>query len=149
MLTASLSCPTLCSPTDCSPPGSLSMEFARQESWSGLPRPPPGHLPHPGVRPASLTSPAPAGKLLATSATWDATSATWDAPAALALRARSSKAVSELGNKCMLIQTYINIYIYVSLYLLKLLSSSNSKSSKSSPKDLSLFSSFTYSYAIL
>ena len=120
----------------------LSMEFSRQEHWSGLPRPPPGHLPHPGVRPASLTSPAPAGKLLATSATWDA-------PAALALRARCSKAVSELGNKCMLIQTYINIYIYVSLYLLKLLSSSNSKSSKSSPKDLSLFSSFTYSYAIL
>ena len=31
----------------------LSMEFSRQESWSGLPFPSPGHLPDPGVRPRS------------------------------------------------------------------------------------------------
>ena len=35
---------------------SLSMEFYRQESWSGLPFPPPGHLPDPGIEPASHTS---------------------------------------------------------------------------------------------
>ena len=29
------SCLTLCDPMDCSPPGSLSMEFSRQEYWSG------------------------------------------------------------------------------------------------------------------
>ena len=36
----------------------LSMEFSRQEYWSGLPFPPPGDLPDPGVEP---TSPALAG----------------------------------------------------------------------------------------
>ena len=41
------SCPTLCDPMDCSPPGSLFMEFSRQECWSGLPFPSPGDLPWP------------------------------------------------------------------------------------------------------
>ena len=36
---------------DCSPPGSYVMEFPRQEYWSGLPFPFPGHLPHPGLEP--------------------------------------------------------------------------------------------------
>ena len=31
--------------------GPLSMGFPRQESWSGLPRPPPGGLPNPGIKP--------------------------------------------------------------------------------------------------
>ena len=31
----------------------LSMEFPRQEYWSGLPLPSPGHLPHPGIEPRS------------------------------------------------------------------------------------------------
>ena len=30
---------------------SLSMEFSRQEYWSGLPLPSPGHLPDPGIEP--------------------------------------------------------------------------------------------------
>ena len=34
----------------------LSMEFSRQEYWSGLPCPPPGDLPDPGIQPASLVS---------------------------------------------------------------------------------------------
>ena len=34
------SCPTLCFPIDCSPP---SLEFSRQEYWSGLPLPSPMH----------------------------------------------------------------------------------------------------------
>ena len=50
----------------------LSMGFSRQESWSGLPCPPPGDLPDPGIEPASLTSPALAGGYFATSATWEA-----------------------------------------------------------------------------
>jgi len=33
----------------------LSMGFSRQEYWSGLPRPPPGDLPDPGIE---LESPA-------------------------------------------------------------------------------------------
>ena len=38
---------------DCSLPGSLSMGFSRQEYWSGLPCPPPGDLPNPGIQPTS------------------------------------------------------------------------------------------------
>jgi len=30
-----------------------SMEFSRQEYWSGLPFPPPGDLPNPGIEPGS------------------------------------------------------------------------------------------------
>ena len=32
----------------------LFMGFSRQEYWSGLPSPPPGDLPDPGIKPASL-----------------------------------------------------------------------------------------------
>ena len=32
----------------------LPMEFSRQEYWSGLPIPPPGDLPNPGIEPVSL-----------------------------------------------------------------------------------------------
>ena len=33
---------------------SLSMEFPRQEYWSGLPFLPPGDLPNPAIKPVSL-----------------------------------------------------------------------------------------------
>ena len=36
----------------------LSMEFFRQEHWSGLPFPAPGDLPNPGTELKSLVSPA-------------------------------------------------------------------------------------------
>ena len=48
----------------------LSMGFSRQEYWSGLPCPPPGDLPNPGFKPASLTSPALAGGFFTSSATF-------------------------------------------------------------------------------
>ena len=51
-------CPTLCDPVDCSRQALLSMGFSRQEYWNGLPFPPPGDLPNPGIKPASLASPA-------------------------------------------------------------------------------------------
>ena len=50
----------------------LSMGLSRQEFWSGLPRPPPGDLPDPGMEPTSLTSPALAGRFFTTRATWEA-----------------------------------------------------------------------------
>ena len=50
----------------------LSMGFSRQEYWSGLPCPPPGDLPHPGIKPKSFTFPALAGGFFTTSATWEA-----------------------------------------------------------------------------
>ena len=34
------------------------MGFSREEYWSGLPCPPPGDLPDPGIEPKSLASPA-------------------------------------------------------------------------------------------
>ena len=48
----------------------LSRGFSRQEYWGGLPWPPPGDLPNPRIEPASLMSPALAGRLFMTSATW-------------------------------------------------------------------------------
>ena len=33
----------------------LSMGFPRQEYWNGLPFPPPGDLPHPGIEPMCLS----------------------------------------------------------------------------------------------
>ena len=41
----------------------LSMGFSRQECWSGLPCPPPGDLPDPGME---LMSPALAGRFFTT-----------------------------------------------------------------------------------
>ena len=46
----------------------LSLGFSRQEYWSRLPCPPPGDLPSPGIKPASL---ALAGEFFTTSATWE------------------------------------------------------------------------------
>ena len=48
----------------------LSRGFSRQEYWSGLPCPPPGDLPDPGIESMSLTSPALVGSL-PLSATWE------------------------------------------------------------------------------
>ena len=42
----------------------LSMGFSRQEYWSGIPCPPPGDLPNPGIKPRSLTPPASADSSL-------------------------------------------------------------------------------------
>ena len=47
------SCLTLCDPMDCSLQAPLSMGFSRLEYWSGLPFPPPGYLPNPGIKPGS------------------------------------------------------------------------------------------------
>ena len=49
------SCLTLCDPLDVAHQAPLSMDFSRQEYWSGLPSPSPGHLPDPGIEPWSPT----------------------------------------------------------------------------------------------
>ena len=51
----------------------LSMGFSRQEYWNGLPCPPPGDLPDPVIEPASLMSPALAGRFFTTSTIWNYT----------------------------------------------------------------------------
>ena len=49
----------------------LSMGFSRKY-WGGLPCPPPGYLPNPGIKPTFLMSPALAGEFFSTSSTWEA-----------------------------------------------------------------------------
>ena len=44
----------------------LSVEFPRQEHWSGLLFPPPGDLLDPGIKPMSPASPAWAGRFFTT-----------------------------------------------------------------------------------
>ena len=50
------SCPNLCDPIDCSPPGFSVHAILKEEYWSGLPCPPPRDLPDPGVKPVSYVS---------------------------------------------------------------------------------------------
>ena len=64
------SCPTLCNPMDHSPPGSSVHGISRQGCWNGLPCPPPGHLPDPGIKPETLMSPALTDRFFTTSTTF-------------------------------------------------------------------------------
>ena len=48
----------------------LSMEFSRQENWSGLPFPIPGDFLDPGIEPMSLASPTLASGFFTPRATW-------------------------------------------------------------------------------
>ena len=45
------SCLTLCDPMTIAQQAPLFMEFSRQEYWGGLPCPPLGDLPYPGIEP--------------------------------------------------------------------------------------------------
>ena len=47
------SCLTLCDSMEVAHQAPLSMEFSRQEYFSGLPFPSPGNLPNPGIKPGS------------------------------------------------------------------------------------------------
>ena len=59
-------------PWTVAPRAPLSLGFSRREYWSGLPCPPPGDLPDPGIRPVSLISPALAGGFFSPGSTWEA-----------------------------------------------------------------------------
>ena len=51
-------CSTLCDPMDCSlHQALLTMEFSRQENWSGLPCPPPRDIPDLGIEPTYIVVP--------------------------------------------------------------------------------------------
>ena len=47
------------------------MGFPRQEYWSGLPFPPSGDLPYPGIKSTTPVSPALTAGFFTTSATWE------------------------------------------------------------------------------
>ena len=63
------SCPTLCDPLDCSPPGSSAHGILQARI---LECPPPEDLPDPGTELASLTHPALADEFFTTGATREA-----------------------------------------------------------------------------
>ena len=50
----------------------LSMDFFKQEHWSGLPLLTPGDIPDPGMEPTSPVPPAFASRFFTASATWEA-----------------------------------------------------------------------------
>ena len=81
-------CPTLCDLWAVAHQAPLSMGFSRREYWGGLPFPSPGDLTDPGIEPASLTSPALAGRCFTTSATWEAVLCGVHADAILGLEIR-------------------------------------------------------------
>ena len=72
LLCLTQSCLTLCDPWTVAHQAPPSTGFSRQEYWSGLPCPSPGYVPNPGIEPVSLMSPALAGRVSITSATWEA-----------------------------------------------------------------------------
>ena len=55
-------------PMNCNAPGSSVHGIFQQEYWSGLPFPPAGDLPNPGIKPVSLASPILAGGFFTTRA---------------------------------------------------------------------------------
>ena len=57
---------SLATPWTVAPQAPLSMEFSRQEYWSGLPFSFSGGLPHPGIKHTSPVSPALAGRFFTT-----------------------------------------------------------------------------------
>ena len=63
MYSVAQSCPTLWDPWTVAHQTPKSMGVFKQEYWSGLPFPPPGHLPNPGTEP---TSPALVGRFFIT-----------------------------------------------------------------------------------
>ena len=65
-------CLTLCSPVDCSLPGSSVHRILQARILEWLACLPLGDLPDPGIKPAPLMSPALAGRFSMASTTWKA-----------------------------------------------------------------------------
>ena len=65
------SCPTLWDATDCSPPGSSVHGILQARYSNGSLCPSPGDFPYSGIKSASLSSSALAGRLFFTSTTWE------------------------------------------------------------------------------
>ena len=93
------------------PPSSSSMEFSRQEYWSGLPFPPPGDLPRPEIELKSLASPTLAGRFFTTSATWEAL---WQIFRLFSIR-NYYKILTIVP--CAIQQVLVSYFIYSTVYL--------------------------------
>ena len=91
----------------------LSMEFFKQEYWSGLPCFPPGDLPNPEIEPESLVSLARAGGFFTTSATREAHVS---ASACVRIHVCPSVCMSVSGWGCICL--YLHPWVCVSLHKL-------------------------------
>ena len=60
------SCPSLLTPWTIACHSPLTVEFSRQDYWTGLPSPTPEHLPNPGIKLSSPASPALTGRFFTT-----------------------------------------------------------------------------------
>ena len=65
-------CPTLGDPWTVVRQVPLSMEFSRQEYWSGLPFPPPGDLSDPGIEPNASYVSCIGSRFFSIGTTWEA-----------------------------------------------------------------------------
>ena len=65
------SCPTPCDSIDHSSPGSSVHGILQARIPGGLPCPPPGDHPNPGIEPESIMSPELTGRFFTTSTTWE------------------------------------------------------------------------------
>ena len=93
----------------------LSMGLSRQEYWSGLPCPPPGDLPDPGIQLLSLLSPALVGGFFTTSTTsgsnLDSSYSTWPC-INLFLETRGVPRYKTLGSKIKFPLHYHHCFYY-------------------------------------
>jgi len=71
------SCPAPATPWTVAHQAPLSVEFSRQQYWSGLPFPTLGDFPDPGIEPKSLASPALARRILYLCTIWEAPMQCW------------------------------------------------------------------------
>ena len=65
------SCPTLCGPMDCSLPDSSVHRILQAGILEKVAMPSFGDIPNPGIKPASLMSPALAGEFFTAGTTWE------------------------------------------------------------------------------
>ena len=86
----------------------LCMRFSRQEYYSGLPCPPPGDLPDPGIKPASLKSLG----IFTTSTTWEALCYNFSSPIK-----KKKKKVALVSSFSLSKKTHLKIIIPIFYYL--------------------------------
>ena len=84
----------------------LSMGFYKSEYWSGLPWPPPGDLPNPGIELVSLMSPAMSDEPFTTSTTWEVIYLS------IYTHTHTYIHVNKYTNLCIICDIYVHTYIH-------------------------------------
>ena len=109
----------------------LYVEFSKQEYWSGLPFPPPGDLPNPGIEPMSPASPALAGwfftaeSALITEVGIDRKKGNrWVKHDFILTASRTCKGIIQhLGDRVWILQTFTtNLFFFLIIYIFEVCS---------------------------